>query len=166
MSGVAEDGGCSVGRPKLFADSMLGRLALWLRILGFDVAYEKAIDDEEIVERARREGRIILTRDTLLVKRRWVRENHIFIESDRFREQLREVVSVLGVDEARFLTRCVRCNVILEDVEKEEVKEEVPPYVYSTQEAFSRCPVCRRIYWGGTHRDEMRKELERILDGG
>ncbi|MBI5561151.1 MAG: Mut7-C RNAse domain-containing protein [Deltaproteobacteria bacterium] len=150
---------------KIFADSMLGKLALWMRVMGYDAEYEKAIDDGELVKRARMEGRVILTRDTLLIKRRWARENHLFIESDRPGEQLRQVLSVFKIDKEMFLTRCIRCNTLLEDAGKESVKGLVPPYVYSTQESFKTCPRCRRIYWAGTHRENMEREVERIARG-
>ncbi|HLE08154.1 MAG TPA: Mut7-C RNAse domain-containing protein [Thermodesulfobacteriota bacterium] len=153
------------GFKKIFADSMLGKLALWMRVMGYDVEYEKAIDDGELVRRARKEGRVILTRDTLLIKRRWARDNHLFIKSDHLRDQLKEAVSFFGIKKERFLTRCLRCNVTLADIERESVKDSVPPYVYSTQESFSKCPVCGRIYWAGTHRENMEKEVERIVGG-
>lgn len=141
---------------------MLGRLTLWMRIAGWDVVYEKAIGDAELVRRAKTEGRVILTRDTLLIKRRWARDNHFFVRNDDPREQIKEVFSAYKIGRDRFLTRCVRCNLPLEGVEKESVRESVPPYVYSTQECFSRCPSCKRIYWAGTHRENMEKEMERI----
>lgn len=148
---------------RFIADAMLGRLALWMRVVGCDVVYENAIGDDELIDRAKKEGRVILTRDTLLVKRRWVRDNHLFIDSDRYRDQLRQVVSVFGVDKKSFLTRCLLCNDLLREVEKENVKGRVPPFVYSTQEYFSECPACGRLYWAGTHSNEMERELKGIL---
>ncbi len=151
------------GRPRFFADSMLGKLARWMRTLGYDVAYEREIEDSELVARALRERRIILTRDRLLVKRRGARDNHIFIEGDRVEEQLRQVVDRFPCDEGLFLTRCLRCNTPLEAVDKDDVKGRVPPYVFRTQERFSICPDCGRIYWSATHREHMIKDLSRML---
>ena len=165
LRGVARVKNRMAKEVKLFADSMLGKLALWMRIMGYDVEYEKAIEDGELVRRAQNEGRMILTRDTLLVKRRWARDNHLFIKSDCPHEQLKEAVSFFGTDKERFLTRCLRCNAVLTDVGKELVRNSVPPYVYSTQESFSKCPLCGRIYWAGTHRENMEKEVERIMGG-
>ncbi|MFQ5442134.1 MAG: Mut7-C RNAse domain-containing protein [Thermodesulfobacteriota bacterium] len=150
---------------KFFADAMLGRLATWLRILGFDVAYERKIDDKELVERAQKEDRIILTRDTLLVKRRGARGRSFFVEGDRFEVQLRQVAERFAIDNKSVLTRCVRCNTLLERVEKESVRDLVPPYVYKTQEEFSRCPRCARIYWAGTHRERMLEKLSALING-
>jgi uncharacterized protein with PIN domain len=148
-----------------FADSMLGKLALWMRIMGYDVAYEKAIDDSLLVKRALNERRIILTRDTLLILRKGVRENSLFIESDHVGEQLRQVLSVYGMGKEKFLTRCLRCNILLEDVPGDAVEGRVPPYVFETQTNFRTCPGCGRIYWAGTHRDHMLKEVSRIKGG-
>ncbi len=148
---------------RLIADTMLGRLALWMRIAGFDVEYYNRIDDAELVERTLEEDRILLTRDTLLVRRRRLRGRVIFIEGDHLEDQLRQVVRLFGLEKGGFLKRCLRCNTLLERVEKEGVEGRVPPYVHRTQRAFSQCPSCGRIYWAGTHREEMVKRLRAIL---
>jgi uncharacterized protein with PIN domain len=166
MTDSGKRGGDEDGQPKkFFADSMLGKLALWMRVMGYDVAYEKAIEDDLLVRRALNEGRIILTRDTLLIKRRWVRGNSLFIESDRLGEQLRELVSIYAIGKEKFLTRCLRCNILLEDIPRDAVEGRVPPYVFETQKNFNTCPCCGRIYWAGTHRAEMLKEVSSIRKG-
>lgn len=153
---------------KFIADAMLGKLARWMRTLGFDVEYQSDIDDNELVKRAIAEGRMILTRDTLLIKMRRVQGRYFFVESDSVADQLRQVFDKFRPDESLLLTRCLRCNVPLSDVPKTYVKDKVPPYVYETQERFVECPACGRIYWAGTHREEMLKEIEGMLkeDGG
>ncbi len=148
---------------KFFADAMLGRLALWMRVLGYDVEYHGEIDDEELIKRALREGRIILTRDTLLVKRRAVRGAVLFIKGDHLEEQLQQVVTNYRPRKDHLLTRCLGCNTILEDIDRDSIKGRVPEYVYATQERFAMCPSCRRIYWAGTHREEMLSRLKRLL---
>ncbi len=85
-------GGSQKTIKKFFADSMLGKLALWMRVIGYDVAYERAIEDALLVKRASEERRTILTRDTLLILRRLVRDNYLFIESDHLIDQLRQVL--------------------------------------------------------------------------
>ncbi len=153
--------------PRFLADGMLGKLATWLRILGCDVEYFGDLPDEELVERALEAGRVILTRDTLLVKRRKARDNHFFVTGDGWRDQLRQVVTAFGIDPAGGLfTRCVRCNESLVPVEKSRVAGRVPPYVFRTQEAFTACPACGRLYWKATHRGAMERELAEILSGG
>ncbi len=144
---------------------MLGKLALWMRVMGYDVAYESTIEDAALIRRAKDEGRIILTRDTLLIPRRWVREHSLFIKSDDPRDQLRQVLSAYAIDRGKFLTRCLRCNVALERTPREEVEGRVPPYVFKTRKEFSACPACGRIYWAGTHRDGMLREVSKIREG-
>ena len=142
---------------------MLGRLATWMRILGCDVEYERDIPDSALVIRALAEGRVILTRDKLLMKRRSVQARSLFIESDRIGEQLRQVVRRFAITRAGLLTRCVRCNAELEGVKREAVEGLVPGYVYETQERFSRCPECTRIYWAGTHKEHILEGLSGVF---
>jgi uncharacterized protein with PIN domain len=158
------DAGGNRSETRFIADTMLGKLAKWLRLLGFDVLYFPKISDEEIAERALRSGRVILTRDTLLIRRRKVRENHFFVRGDDYKDQLRQVAKRYSIDPyARILTRCLRCNDPLESVDKASVREKVPPYVFDTQNAFEACARCGRIYWKATHRDEMMKQIRAIL---
>lgn len=149
---------------RFIADCMLGKLARWLRIIGCDTEYFPAIADADLVERAERTGRMILTRDTLLIRRRKARTNHFFINHDHFRDQLRQVVHAFSLDPfARFLSRCIECNTLLDPTEKTAVADRVPPYVLMTRECFSTCPSCRRVYWEGTQRERMVGELQDIL---
>lgn len=153
------------GPQRFFADAMLGKLARWMRTMGYDVEYEPHIDDGELLERAFAEGRVVLTRDTLLLKRRKARGRAFFIEGDGISGQLRQVAAAFPIDGGLFLTRCLRCNRPLERVAKPSVEGKVPPYVFRTQEEFSACPSCGRIYWGATHRERMEGELRRLLGG-
>ncbi len=149
---------------KFIADAMLGRLAKWMRIAGYDVEYSPQIEDAEIAERGLREERVILTRDRLLIRRKTVRNNHFFVRGDRYREQLRQVVRHYPVDiRKQMLTRCLRCNTLLVPVPRSSLRQKVPHYVFATQETFETCPSCRRIYWGATHRESMVRELDRVI---
>lgn len=152
--------------PRFLADVMLGTLAKWLRILGYDVSYDNRIDDDQIVDRCEAENRIALTRDRRLIQRRRLRR-FVFIRSDHLLEQIREVLDYLGegVHSERLLTRCVECNALLEPASKEAVRDHVPPFVHETQIRFKRCPSCRKIYWGGTHREHMLEKLRTLLAG-
>ncbi len=138
-------------------DKMLGRLARWLRILGHDVAYGPHLSGRTLAERARREGRLLLTRDTRLLRDPHL-PAHLFIASDRFRDQLRQVAATVPLG-GGFLHRCLDCNRGLEAVAREAVAATVPPYVLATQERFERCPRCGRVYWPATHREHMLDEL-------
>ncbi len=153
------------GRHRFFADVMLGSLARWLRILGYDTCYDNRMDDEELISRCCADNRIALTRDRRLARRRALKRS-LFITSDNLGDQLREVLRFTGdgVDERLVLTRCLECNSSLQPVAKREVRDLVPPYVYRTQPRFQRCPECRRLYWAGTHRERMMERIDRLLN--
>jgi len=140
-------------------DKMLGRLATWLRLIGQDAIYGSQLAGRSLIRQARSEGRTILTRD-----RRVARAGSdlcvLVVASDDFREQLQQVVLACHVDPfAALFTRCVECNTPVLAVLKAEVADHVPPYVFSTQHHFARCPRCHRIYWPGTHNARVREEL-------
>jgi uncharacterized protein with PIN domain len=144
---------------RLVADAMLGRLAKWLRVLGYDTLYWRG-DDAALARLAVAEGRLLLTRDTRLIAR-LPTDQRLFIESDHYDEQLREVVERLGVP-PRIGRRCMRCNLSLEPASRAEVRGQIPEFVWDRHDRFSRCPGCRRIYWEGTHYARMMETLERI----
>ena len=148
-------------RPSFLADAMLGRLGKWLRLLGYDTVYINDITDEAVLSLAEAESRIILTRDTLLVQRKRCRK-FIFIRSDQWHEQLKQVYKEAGLTTERALTLCAACNHPLRRVEKETVKSLVPPYVHETQTDFSQCDRCMRVYWGATHAKRIFEELKRL----
>jgi hypothetical protein len=152
----------AVGDVKFLVDRMLGRLAKWLRILGYDAVYARISAPLGLMWEARRQGRFILTRDTRLARGRDA-PPHLIVESDRFREQLRQVVRALGLEPlSKLLTRCIECNRPLEGVAKERVRDKVPPYVWETQDSFLTCAGCGRVYWGATHREHILEELRRM----
>lgn len=137
---------------------MVGRLARWLRVLGFDVAYSNAYEDDEIVRIAQQDDRVILTRDTGLAARR-NRAECLLIESVDYRKQIQQVLRTFDLRTFALFSRCIECNVPLKAIDKESVFEQVPPYVYLTQERFAICSSCRRVYWHGTHADRMLKQI-------
>jgi hypothetical protein len=140
---------------------MLGRLATWLRLIGQDVAYGSHLAGRALLRVARSEQRIVLTRNTRLVRRADV--PLLFITGDDFREQVRQVVAAFGLDaRALLFTRCTRCNAPLQDISATEASPRVPPYVAATQQRFVRCPHCRRIYWAGTHARHVQDEIDRM----
>lgn len=143
---------------KFIADVMVGKLARWLRVLGFDTLYSNRYEDDEIIRIAEAENRVILTRDTRLAARR-SRAQCLLIESGSYKDQIGEVIRAFGLKDFDVFSRCLECNVPLQEANKEEVFEKVPPYVYLTQERFAACPSCSRVYWHGTHTGEMLKRL-------
>ncbi len=152
-----------------FADAMLGRLARWLRILGYDTAYEKVIEDDVLIERALREDRWLLTRDGYLAQRKVLRGRHTLLTSDRVEGQLRqlhrELKIELSVSDQRGY-RCADCNVALLPISHDEAVPLVPPFVAQQYREFLHCPRCRRVFWPGTHWDDLRGRLTVIKKRG
>lgn len=143
---------------KFIADGMLGRLATWLRLLGYDTLYLPRADDPELARVARAQDRVLLTRDVELTRRRGVR--HLLIASEKVSEQVEQVFRAFDLSVRAAFSRCAECNQRLEIVSKESVREQVPPYVFSTQERFQRCVNCGRVYWRGTHWARMVARIE------
>jgi hypothetical protein len=149
---------------RFIADVMLGKLVTWLRLLGCDVEYFPQITDDDLVEKASRSGRVILTRDTELIRRRKVRDNHFFVRGDGYRDQLRQVAERFSIEPSgRTLTRCLRCNETLGAIDRSAVRDRVPPYVFETQPNFWTCNRCGRVYWRGTHHDKSLAEIRKIF---
>jgi uncharacterized protein with PIN domain len=149
--------------PAFLADSMLGTLAKWLRILGYDTAYDVRLDDNQLVRLARSEGRVLLTRDTGFLVRKGLRL--VFIESQVLEEQLAQVIQTCGLRTDNPFTRCPICNTELDQVPKYEAWGQVPPYVFQTQQQFSLCPECNQFYWRGTHWQRMKGKLDSLARG-
>lgn len=148
--------------PRFVADCNVGRLARWLRALGYDAEYHSRIGDAELVGLAQAGGRVLLTRDLDLTQRRAVTSGAVravLLRDDRVEEQLRQVVRELGLSAEQALTRCLECNEALEPRTAAEVAARVPPHVRATQTRYSECRRCRRVYWPGTHWDRMRLRL-------
>ncbi|TME04326.1 MAG: hypothetical protein E6I69_11165 [Chloroflexi bacterium] len=148
--------------PRFVADCNVGRLARWLRALGYDASYHAHIGDGELVREAAAESRVLLTRDRDLMKRRVIQSGvvrAVLIRDDEVTAQLRQVFAELGLDLERSLTRCIECNSELQPRLPAGVAERVPPYVRRTQSTYSECPACGRVYWAGTHWRRMREVL-------
>lgn len=143
---------------------MLGRLARWLRLVGFDTRYDPHLDDRAIARIAAHEGRIVLTRDRGLLARRTVRGG-VLVASDDLGAQLQQVVTELGlaIVRERIFSRCTACNGEVEPVDRDAVRGRVPPYVLRAHERFLSCRTCGRIFWPGTHQALALAELDRLL---
>lgn len=140
-------------------DSHLGKLARHLRMAGFDCLWEVDYGDEEIVALSLVQTRVILTRDRDLLKRRAVERGH-FVRETESEKQFREVVRAFQLERLlRPFTRCRVCNSMLRKVSRESVRGRVPEKVWISQEAFSECPDCGRIFWPGTHYERLSRIL-------
>jgi uncharacterized protein with PIN domain len=156
-------------RYSFVLDQMLGRLAKWLRLMGYDALYFRDIPDRRLVQIAREEKRVLLTRDTRLMKRREIKKGVVealLIEPDLLDKQLEQLASELGLSPQGVAPLCSLCNVPLDPVEKETVKGLVPSYVFETQTQFARCPSCGRLYWKGTHWQHIQEELVKVFKSG
>jgi uncharacterized protein len=148
---------------KFIADAMLGRLARWLRFLGFDTVYFSGISDVRLIRIACEQDRTILTRDTRLIKIKGLR-SYLLIASDDPFQQLLETISTFKLREFRLLSRCVKCNGNLQKIkDKSEVKDLVPEYVLLHYNLFQKCTDCGKIYWEGTHPKKFRQEIQEIF---
>ena len=136
---------------KFILTKELGRLAKWLRILGFDTAYFNQDNLSSLIVQALRDERIILTRNHRLPQASGMKI--ILVKHERLKEQIAEVLQAFKIkpESCAMFTRCIICNAELLDIEKDKIKDRVPEYVFKTQENFITCPKCNRIYWQGTH---------------
>jgi uncharacterized protein with PIN domain len=150
--------------PRFVADAMLGRLARWLRALGYDTLYFRDAPDRRLLVVALAEGRRLLTRDAALARR--AREAGLLLRTEDLDAQIREVVRACGPAPRPALSRCLECNGLLVASAPEAVRHRVPPYTLATQAAFRSCPDCARVFWAGTHVSGIARRLAPHLRGG
>lgn len=152
------------GELRFAVDAMLGRLARWLRLLGFDASWEADVPDARLVRLALDEGRWILTRDRALPVEWRVPRVHLVSAEQPF-EQLREVVRAFELGpRVRPFVRCTRCNALLAPLATEDAAARVPARVRERHARFLACPGCGRVYWEGTHVERMRRLVARVLE--
>jgi uncharacterized protein with PIN domain len=137
-------------------------------MLGFDSLFFNGANDSDMVRQALAEDRVILTRDTEIMKRRVVRNGRLkalLMASEVPEKQMRQVLTALDLKPYfRPFTRCLECNGLLVEKAREDVENRVPPYVYHTRTQYMECPGCRRIYWRGTHWEAMVRKLEALIE--
>ena len=154
--------------PKFIVDINVGKLAKWLRMMGYDTLLFDGDDDWRMIIIALEEGRVVITKDTQIVQRGVItsgRLKAILITSDKSEQQIQQVVETLNLDyQYRPFSLCLECNQLLVEKSREEVEDRVPPYVFQTQSQFVECPACHRIFWKGTHWKAMTKKLQSLRD--
>jgi hypothetical protein len=148
---------------KFIADRTLGKLAKELRMLGYDTVYFRKDDTHQLFHLAREEGRTLLTRNTKLFPKR-PEDRVITITEDKPSLQIKELIQKghISVENDNLFSRCLLCNVILDDITRGEAEGKVPDFIYHQQKEFYRCPQCGRIYWPGTHQINMQRRLEEL----
>ena len=138
-------------------------------MMGYDTLFFEGSSDSQMIATAMAENRVILTRDTQIMRRRVVTNGQlkvILIQSDEPEQQVRQVMDTLKLDyQFQPFSICLECNRPLVEKSKEEVKERVPPYVFQTQSQYMECTACHRIYWRGTHWQAMTRKLEHLVKG-
>jgi uncharacterized protein with PIN domain len=143
---------------RFIADKMLGTLARWLRLLGYDTTYPDSADDLELIDMAKNEDRILLTRDKEMTRRKECRDiKLVLIVNANVEKQVGEVFSSLGIEPNRkmLLTRCSVCNSKIEEIKKDDAESHVPAGVFERNDKFWKCPGCSRFYWMGTHWEKI-----------
>ena len=149
--------------PRFLLDNHLGRLAAYLRMLGFDCLYEIDYDDEELAEILQKDERILLSRDRRLLMRKVVTLGYCPRSLDSL-EQLTEVIQRFDLTKriAPF-HRCLRCNHPLEPVSKEAVLDRLEPLTKLYFYEFQICPSCKQIYWKGSHYERMQNLIQQMI---
>ena len=148
---------------RFVADMMLGKLARWLRAMGYDTVYFRVAEDRHLLQLAHAEARTLLTRDTRLA--RLAGAGGLLIQATEVEPQVAEVIERLALSPSSddLLSRCLECNTRLVDRPKDSVGGLVPAYVFARHDHFVGCPGCGRIYWQGSHADRMLARLGRML---
>jgi hypothetical protein len=151
---------------KLICDHMLGSLAKWLRIFGFDTLYpDMTTDDDEVLDIAKAEKRLLISRDKeLIIRGKKIKLDVLEIHMTDLDQQLAQVLTHIPIDSTQVLTRCTLCNTPLISVEKKTTKTYVPPKVFETRDQFWYCSVCKKYYWNGTHYENMIEKINKLTN--
>jgi len=147
-------------KTKFIADCMLGKLARWLRILGFDTQYVRYLNDTQLLAQARFQNRILLTKDTLLYKK--AKEQGYLVNSVIIEEQIKEILNYFQLLPNLAWSRCPHCNVPLENPNQKSQITRIPLYVLCNFPVLKICPQCGQSFWPGTHWNNILKKLESI----
>jgi uncharacterized protein len=159
---------CPEENPKFIVDINVGKLAKWLRMIGYDTQLFDHRDDKHLIYIAMTENRTIITRDTRMMQRRIIAIGElkaILIKDDDASKQIYQVIKELELNpKFRPFSLCLECNQLLKKISKEDARNRVPPYIYQTQSKYVECPNCHRIYWQGTHWQAMVQKWRILLN--
>ena len=151
---------------RFVADNNVGKLARWLRLIGYDTLLFKQKNDSQMIKTALQEDRVILTKDNQFMRRRLVTNGKlkaVYIKQDDPKLQVQAVVQILNLNyHFKPFSLCLECNQVLMAQDKEEVQNRVPTHVFETQTQYTECPACHRIYWRGTQWQAMVKRLQEL----
>lgn len=146
--------------PSFMVDGMLGSLARWLRIAGYDSTYFRNMDDDLLLDEAKDSSRLLLTRDRELYQRsRKLGLRSVFLESEAVQDQLSQLRRELGLGMLAKNSRCPRCNGLLKETPKADVRDLVPDESFNAFDEFWVCGDCSRAYWKGSHWEKIRETL-------
>ncbi len=152
---------------RFIIDTNVGKLSKWLRIMGYNASLFTGAEDSAMIKSALNENRVIVTKDSQIMKRRLVTSGKlkvILVEDDDPKMQIQQVVNLLNLNyHFKPFSICLECNIELEKKEREDVKDFVPRHVFETHSDFMECPTCHRIYWKGTHWHAMNETLEKYM---
>ena len=158
----------SIETPKFIVDINVAKLTRWLRMMGYDTLLFNGDDDSRMIVIALRQERVVITKDTQIMKRGVITSGQlkaVLITSDEPELQIQQVIETLNLDcQFRPFTLCLECNQPLVERSKEDVEKLVSPYVFQTQNQYMECPACHRIYWKGTHWQAMTRRLEKFAN--
>jgi len=161
---IEDRSGAQLGEPRFVVDNHLGRLAVYLRMLGFDTLYRNDYDDDELAQIAGLDERILLTRDQRLLMRNQVRRGY-WVRSKIPREQIVEVLRRFGLwAQVAPFKRCMRCNGLLQPVEKEAVLHRLEPLTKKYYDQFRICSDCSQVYWQGSHYERMARLIDQVVE--
>ena len=145
-------------------DRMLGKLVKGLRMLGYDTIYYHGEDLYQLMQMARQESRIILTRNTRLIPKR-SEDQIIQVRENNPSHQLKELIrkGLISLDGESLLSRCLLCNTLLNKIAPDEAEGKVPDFIFYQKKEFFICPQCHRIYWEGSHQENMKKKIGELF---
>ena len=155
--------------PKFFVDSMLGNIAKKMRLMGYDTLYFSHIEDELLIQTAKKENRVVISRDEDLIRISQKNEvKSIFIQNKREIQQFQEIMENLGIKMVEIngnKARCPNCNSKTKSIDKKNISQKIPKKVLEYNEKFWICKNCNQIYWEGTHIQNL-QNLVRVLNEG